>query len=615
MRKNKIVLYFFTAVLLVTSLFVWTIIADEKKENLFSVQLSKDECIEYWQNEEKEYYVFLPSYADLSEAKLKLNTSAEVSVDDKILKDGMRCNSFELNKAYDLSYTSWGKENFGTITFLKSKKVATMYIDTASGDMEYIHSNKENEEAGKIRLYKDDGSLDFGGELESIKGRGNYTWTAHDKKPYSLKLTGEANLLGMGNAQKWVLLANAGDLSNIRNKLVYDVADKFGLSYSPESSFVDLYLNGEYVGLYQLCEKNEVAAERVDIGEDGFLVSLEMQDRLTDQNLNYVETSSGQALRVHYPQTVTQESSVKTSQILQSVENAIAAEDGTDKTTGKHWTELIDLDSWARKYLIEEFFGSCDAGFISQFFYCDMSNGDGKVYAGPVWDFDHSIGNSYVPELYDPQSFFANRLSVKSSYTSPWFYNLYNKDEFYDKVIELYQNEFIPLFHNSLSVLTDEYATTISDSAAMNQIRWNHTISSDDEIENMIIYLGERKGFLDRAWLKNENYHIIKEIRSNEGFYTYHAVFEGEKFDKLPELENTEDKAFLGWYYADSDEPFDSSKPIYEDTEVYAKWQDLSNKKLNQIIKLIPLGIIAVLFICLCIVEFKKLRKTSKVRK
>jgi len=291
MRKNKIILYFFTAVFLLTTAFLWIKIADVKENDLFSIRITSDgksENIKCWQNEENDYYVFLPSYARLSETKFKLNTSAEVRVDDKILKDGMSCDSFELNKAYDLSYTSWDKENSGTITFLKSDKVATMYIDTASGDMEYIHSNKKNEETGKMKLYKADGSLDFGGELEFIKGRGNYTWTAHDKKPYSLKLTGEANLLGMGNAQKWVLLANAGDLSNIRNKLVYDVADKFGLSYSPKSSFVDLFLNGKYAGLYQLCEKNEVATERVNIGEDGFLVSLEMQDRLTDQKLNYV---------------------------------------------------------------------------------------------------------------------------------------------------------------------------------------------------------------------------------------------------------------------------------------------------------------------------------------
>lgn len=74
--------------------------------------------------------------------------------------------------------------------------------------------------------------------------------------------------------------------------------------------------------------------------------------------------------------------------ILQSVENAIVSESGVDPITGKHWQELIDLDSWARKYLIEEIFASTDSGNFSQFYYYDGAEENGKLYAGPIWDFD-----------------------------------------------------------------------------------------------------------------------------------------------------------------------------------------------------------------------------------
>ena len=117
------------------------------------------------------------------------------------------------------------------MTFLRSAKMPTMYINTESGNMDYIHSKKDNKEAGTVNLYSTSGEADFSGELESVKGRGNFTWTDYDKKPYSIKLKEEADLLEMGKAQNWILLANAADISNLRNKIVYDFAEESGMGY------------------------------------------------------------------------------------------------------------------------------------------------------------------------------------------------------------------------------------------------------------------------------------------------------------------------------------------------------------------------------------------------
>ena len=109
-------------------------------------------------------------------------------------------------------------------------------------DMDYIYRKKGNEESGNMTLYHTDGSVVFAGDMNSLKGRGNSTWTQFEKKPFALKLENAADLLGMGEAEKWILFANADDPSNMRNKMVYDYADAVGLPYSPDSQWVDLVI-------------------------------------------------------------------------------------------------------------------------------------------------------------------------------------------------------------------------------------------------------------------------------------------------------------------------------------------------------------------------------------
>lgn len=77
----------------------------------------------------------------------------------------------------------------------------------------------------------------------------------------------------------------------------------------------------------------------------------------------------------------------------------------------------------------------------------------------------------------------------------------------------------------------------------------------------------------------------------------------------LPVLPDEEYQTFLGWYYADTDEPFDSSVPITQDTEIYAKWADSQQKKVGQVIKLMPLAIIACLGVGILWADIRRMRK------
>lgn len=569
----------------------------------------KIQKIECWQNENGECFFFVPSFAESSDIKIHLNTTNEVRISDKKITNGMDCVNFEFNTEYEIMYFSFAEKKTKKLTFLKSKNIPAMFIETESGNMDYIHEKKGNKETGFMTLVSDNGDINYFGELESINGRGNYTWNNCEKKSYSLKLSSSANLLEMGQAHKWILLANADDSSNLRNKLVYDFAKEIGLKHSPDSQWSDLYLNGEYVGLYLLSERNEVHSERVDIsGKDSFLVSLEAESKLKSQNYTYVTTKANQSLRVHYPTNATANDLDNIRKKFQSVEDVILSEKSVESINRNKLNELIDLDSWVKKYLIEELFGNGDAGATSQFFYLNADDETMKIFAGPVWDYDRAMGNDIAWQLIYPNSFFANRLQLDSGKSTPWFYSLYQKEEFFDLMLEIYHSKFIPLLNETCSKTINEYTDLISQSSKLNQIRWNILKDTKNETKYICDFLNKRTEFLNDIWINNQEYCTIRLEQDTGVHYAYVLVKKGELLNYLHKFEDTEFSVFKGWYYKETDEPFDITKPITEDIEIYVKWEPSLSNKTDDIIKLIPIVLIAVMFVIFFVIELRRIR-------
>ena len=576
MHYGKLWISLLTAVLVLAVMLFWHLEPEAPVQTAeealpMSVRVTSDgktEQIACWKSGEGQYDVFLPSYADPGQTSISLKPGAEVSVNGQILSDGQDCSGFRIGEAYPLEYTEKGEVRSGTITFRRSGQVPSMFIEVQSGTMDYIHASKGNKESGRIRIYDADGTISFAGNLKAISGRGNSTWTM-EKKPYSLTLAGEADLLGLGQAQRWVLLANGSDASQLRNKLVYDYAGDVGLAYSPGSEWVDLYLNGEYAGLYLLCERNEIHPQRVAMAEDNsFLVSMELGWRLEAQGYPFISTDQGFDLRVHHS-SITE---TQLRQILQSAENAILAEDGMDPVTGKSWTELIDLDSWARKYLIEEIFGSVDAGGLSQFFYGDLETG--IIYAGPVWDYDVSMGRSDAWQLVQPQAFFANRSRLRRGMDASWYQALWEKKEFSQRVVQLYREEFRPFLIIYLQENLQEYAHRIEDAAVLNQYRWGCEDAAE-AAEKIGTYMRQRLEFLDSVWLEEEIWYAVLVDTNDGSNVACYAVRPGETLPQLPDISSVPDA--LGWYYRETDQPVDISQPVTEDLDIYCKreiWED-----------------------------------------
>lgn len=564
MRYGKLTVSLFTLLFAAMAVILW---AWEPRIEVAPVALTlhtegHEETITCWENEEGVYFLFLPSYAE--HASVQLQTHArEVRIDGRLVENGMSCETFLPNTPYSFAFSTRDGEENSVLVILQSENLPTLHLETGSGDMDYIHGKKGNQEAGLMRLYSKNGEQIYTGNLDAINGRGN-DWLI-PKKSYSLQLAAAADLLGMGQAEKWILLSNAIDASHLRNKLIYDFSQAVGLEYSPESQWVDLYLNGEYAGVYLLCERNEFHDQRISLaGEGKYLVSMDHQWRLEQNGRPFVTTQSGYAFRVHESQLDEQ----TLQQRLQSVESAIAAEDGRDPLTGKQWTELIDLDSWVKKYLVEEIFGNGDAGAISQYYY--GSADESPMYAGPVWDYDVSMGNSQGRRGGDPQSIFAGRSRVRSNIGLSWLYEVSQKDAFYDRMVEVYREECLPLLDQFLHKKLDEYIGQIAQASVLNQLRWESIgasqVSVFDEAENIRAFMEARVAFLNQLWLEETQfYRVLIDADDGRGTICF-AVPPGQQIPYLPDYDPAPE--ILGWYAVGAEEPFDITQPIRKDMEI-----------------------------------------------
>ena len=242
----------------------------------------------------------------------------------------------------------------------------------------------------------DDGST-LRYENTQIRGRGNSTWWNSDKKPYRVKFANKELFLGEGfaNARSWTLLANHGDKTMIRNALTYDLGRFMGMKFCPAAQFVDLYLNGDYRGTYQISDQVQVHKKRVEVSEEeGWF--LEVVNQYSKEQPLINTTRYGIMYTVKNPQdaNLTVNKRIAIGQWLRNFEEAVASDDFMDPQRGyRAYVDEEDLINW---YVGAEITGNIDALF-SIYMYKDGD--DDKMHFGPLWDLDLGYDNSSEKSL------------------------------------------------------------------------------------------------------------------------------------------------------------------------------------------------------------------------
>ena len=376
-----------------------------------------------------------------------------------------------------------GYDNIYRITKITSDLIVSVVVEIDALDLPVMVINtenaapildKENYVNCTISVMNADSEYCFTEAGAGIRGRGNSTWERYPKKPYKLKFDKKIDLFGNGAAKKWTLIANHGDPSLIRNYLAYIVGAEFEeLSATTTSvQFVELYLNGQYDGVYLVCEQNEVGKTRVDI-EDDFSVAvnpedmgylLELDGRAPQEgieNLDYVVVYE-RNYAIKSPDYENADETVNYSDYvgyiksyLQNTWNALYSNNYNLVCS------YIDVDSFSDSYIVHEVFKMCDVGFASFYVYKKPND---KLYSGPIWDFDKSSGNSdYVDN---------NKTDILwSPVLSEWYRVLIQYDEF----VQLVSTKLISYENVIKNKIDDglEYVYQNSSSFLRNFDRWD----------------------------------------------------------------------------------------------------------------------------------------------
>lgn len=426
------------------------------------------------------------------------------------------------------------------VRFLESGQIPSVFVETHIGNsLEYLHEDKKHELNGEIRLLDEDGKWSLEREYGEISGHGNDSWNVA-KKSYNLTFDSEVDLLDMGEAENYVLLAGYRDNSLLAYKVTNDLSKEVGMAFAPETRFIQLYIDGTYMGMYCLTEKIEIGRNRFDIQDleeqtgalnscalkeyertewksdttaerriwfgldavpkdvtGGYILEYDRMDFdpvksrfVSKRNLSLVLRSMPYASveQVNY-----------IADYWQDFEDALYAEDGFNEK-GVHYSEYIDMESFADQWLFYEL--NMENSLTSSIYFYKESEltGDGLLHASYPWDMEHSLTRG----SYAAYSWFATSRTEKDSYWNQF----YRHEDFAALVYQEWMEKFLPAIEKALDPDTEEdpdgissldwYLERYEKAGKVNSSRWETCIYEEKLEKIRSIYL-RRKDFLTKA--------------------------------------------------------------------------------------------------------------------
>ncbi len=458
---------------------------------------------------------YLPSSAGVPSISLNGEVLAVTSFQESEDARGLKC--------YTVTLPVNGKEK--EYTFYHGKDIPTVFITTEKG-ISYIDASKDNRDKNaKIMMLDADGAViynDTEAETKSeIKGRGNATFTYY-KKPYQIKLSKKAEVFGMDEAKTWILLANYTDQSALHNALAFALANDIGIPYAIDYRFVNLYIDGAYRGLYMITEKVQVGENRIDIVDlekenedandgkagDEFAIAQQTRGELIENTiLSYytyavdmqspaditggyiVEldnnrglgepchfvTENGNVYTVKAPEYASKEEMEYIAGLFADLEEAIFSRDGYNRK-GIHYSEYIDMESFAGIYTLQELLKNWDAYLSSMFFFkdADVNGTHAKIYMGPLWDMDNTLGNiNFNYEFGEDIDYLWAQNGVFQDVKRDFAKKLMQHSDFRQTVADIYDQAYL-LIQDYLTEGSwfDQSVAQILPSVMMDRTRW-----------------------------------------------------------------------------------------------------------------------------------------------
>ena len=291
----------------------------------------------------------------------------------------------------------------------------------------------------------------------TIKGHGNSSFKSMATYNLKLKFKDKINFLGMPKDNEWILVSNFSDRTLIKNYTIYRLAQQLGASHTPRSLFCELYLNRQYMGIYQLTESIKVSKKRVNIPQNrrSFLF-----EKTTEYNMkgNVIQTKHGHLFRIRFPKNATSGEADTLKNFLDSFEKDLYS----NKFDAKHHSLPLDINDYIRYYWLLELSKNHDGRFgRSIFFTWEI---DDIIKMGPVWDYDESFGctKDNMPKE-KPEGWYAQN--------SGWNRPLFTDSLIWSEAVHFWKNNRV--FFKATIDDIDKYANIIRKATSNEFRRWN----------------------------------------------------------------------------------------------------------------------------------------------
>ncbi len=410
--------------------------------------------------------------------------------------------------------------------------IPTVYIDT---DNSAPITGKEDYVKGTVTVMSDDDSEVCSELSMGIRGRGNSTW-GMPKKPYRIKFDSKTNFLNLpAKAKSWVLLANYADKTLMRNAIAFEISEYIGMEYTPSVKFVDVVLNGEYLGNYMVTDQTEVAKKRVPVEEQeetdteepavtgGYLLEI---DGFADSEPVWFSTEQGLKVTIKYPKDdeINSAQQAYITDYVRLFESKLFASNFTDAEAG--YRSMVDEESLVNWYIACELTANSDA-FWSTYIY--KKREDAKLYFGPLWDFDIAFNNDN--RLGD-----ATHKLMREHAHNPrtWIQRMW-KDTWFRTAVNNRWSELVESgIEEHLLATIDAYAEQINASQTMNFDKWkilNNRVYLENYlfptyqggVDNLKEFISERIAFLSESFADTDPSTWAVEVNPDSKYLIRHS--------------------------------------------------------------------------------------------
>ncbi len=392
------------------------------------------------------------------------------------------------------------------VKFAAKYRVAKMTITTDDG-LAVDSKDKKDYRACTIKIESDTTAWNYEGRGK-IKGRGNSTWLWYPKKPYRIKLDEKAEILGLKEEKDWVLLANYRDPTHLMNTFVFEMGNGLGMPYTNHTRYVEVTLNGDYIGLYQLTEQVEQGKSRVNINsKKGWLLSLDVDDGPEEAPTagdNFWSQVYRMPVCVKSPEAedyATPETLISDAQkALGDLETVIHSHDY------ESLKKIVDVQSMIDYLLIQEYIYNVEIA-APRSIYIHKDKGDDALWTfGPLWDFDagydfdwghmttgHIFFTDYRETVLgtDPARHISNYDYVPSFFTDMW------KSKEFVSDVKARWKQIRPRIISEFWAETKRYADAAAEAMECDAQRWPIDKKYGTEINRMEKWLNSRAVFMD----------------------------------------------------------------------------------------------------------------------